>query len=209
MKRIALICALLCGVFASSAQDIVTLRSGEKKSVKVKEVGSSEIKYQKESNPDGPIYVIDKSDVLRIDYPNGESDVFQEYSKSKGFFFRPEINMGALDGFAWGGAITFGYEFNPIFSLGCGSQLSWDVWGDFSPNVYAMAHANFRKTEGHWFGELRVGADFGWETALIEPIVGYEFKSIKEGKGRLQLSYGMYNLPGEGYGTMFNVGYKF
>ena len=72
--------------FASSslflfADDIIVLRNGDIINAIVKEVQKSEIKYKKVSNPDGPLYSIEKSDVLSIKYTNGEIDKFEALSQ--------------------------------------------------------------------------------------------------------------------------------
>lgn len=65
---------LICGVV--SAQDVITLKTGEDLNVKVLKVGSAEIEYKKSDNPDGPSYTVQKSDVFMIKYQNGSKDVF-------------------------------------------------------------------------------------------------------------------------------------
>lgn len=68
---------------AATAGDIITYVDGSKLEVKILEVGISEISYKKASNPNGPIYEERKRDILRIDYENGTSDVFQKLRKSR------------------------------------------------------------------------------------------------------------------------------
>ena len=63
---------------ALKAQDVITLKDGTDVKTKILEVTSSEIKYKKYSNPDGPIFTVRKSDVLIVRYENGEKDVFAE-----------------------------------------------------------------------------------------------------------------------------------
>lgn len=60
------------------AEDIIVLRSGDIIKAVVKEVTQTEIKYKKSSNPKGPLYTINKSDVLSINYSNGTKDSFSE-----------------------------------------------------------------------------------------------------------------------------------
>jgi hypothetical protein len=57
------------------AQDIIYLNKGTKFEAIIKEVNVNEIKYKNFSNPDGPTYVIAKTDVLLIEYKNGTFDV--------------------------------------------------------------------------------------------------------------------------------------
>lgn len=59
-----------------NAQDVITLKDGSDVQAKILEVTTSEIKYKKYSNPDGPVFTIKKSDVLIVRYENGEKDVF-------------------------------------------------------------------------------------------------------------------------------------
>lgn len=59
-----------------SAQDVITLKTGEDINVKVLEVGSADVKYKKADNPDGPSYTVSKNDVFMIKYQNGSKDVF-------------------------------------------------------------------------------------------------------------------------------------
>lgn len=52
------------------------LKNGDEICAIVKEVGTTDILYKKESNPDGPVYHLNIHDVLMILYPNGEKDIF-------------------------------------------------------------------------------------------------------------------------------------
>ena len=79
---------LLIILFASSsnfikAQDTLTMRSGENIIVKIIEVGSSEVKYKKIDNLNGPSFSILKSEVSMIQYENGSKDVLKEDMKIK------------------------------------------------------------------------------------------------------------------------------
>lgn len=61
----------------SHAQDIIVMRDGSIVQSKVTEITTSEVKYKKYSNPDGPLYTIDKSTILAINYENGEKETFE------------------------------------------------------------------------------------------------------------------------------------
>lgn len=76
MKQILAILILLLSVPVLNAQDVITLRSGDTIKAKVAEVGTGEIRYYKSDNPDGPLYVVNKSEVAQIVYANGTKDVF-------------------------------------------------------------------------------------------------------------------------------------
>ena len=77
MKRILFLLAGLFGsLVVSQAQDLITTKKGEDIQAKVLEVSSTEIKYKKFSNLDGPTFVINKNEVLMVRYENGEKDIF-------------------------------------------------------------------------------------------------------------------------------------
>lgn len=58
--------------------DNMLMRSGEEISVKVIEIGTTEIKYKKCDNLEGPTISVLKKNVFMITYPNGSKDVFKE-----------------------------------------------------------------------------------------------------------------------------------
>lgn len=58
-----------------NAQDLITLKTGEEVKSKVLEVGSTEVKYKKFENIQGPTYTILKSDIFMIKYENGVKEV--------------------------------------------------------------------------------------------------------------------------------------
>ena len=60
---------------SKDACDVIVLKSGEEINAKVSEVGTSEIKYVKCDNLNGPSYSIKKSDVFMIKYANGTKDI--------------------------------------------------------------------------------------------------------------------------------------
>lgn len=71
---LVVVCLLV--VQTISAQDVITLKSGEDINVKVLEVGANDVKYKKSDNPDGPSYTLLKSEIFMIKYQNGSKDVF-------------------------------------------------------------------------------------------------------------------------------------
>jgi hypothetical protein len=60
------------------SQDIITKKSSEDIQSKILEVTTTEIKYKKFDNQDGPIFTLLKSEVLMIRYENGTKDIFNE-----------------------------------------------------------------------------------------------------------------------------------
>lgn len=77
MKRFAALClTCLFGILLLKGQDLIILRNGDEIKGKVIEIGTDEIRYNKESMPDGPAYVCMKRDVFMIKFENGEKEVF-------------------------------------------------------------------------------------------------------------------------------------
>ena len=51
------------------------IATSQKRKAIVKEISTSEIKYKNFTNPDGPTYIVTKSDVLMIEYKNGVVEI--------------------------------------------------------------------------------------------------------------------------------------
>lgn len=79
MKKIILatLISVLTMPFCFS-QDIITKKSSDEIKAKVLEVTTTEIKYKKFDNLNGPTFTILKSDVMMIQYENGTKDNFNE-----------------------------------------------------------------------------------------------------------------------------------
>jgi len=75
MKKLFLTGATLLLTLFCYSQDLIIKRNADEIQAKVLEVTSSEIRYKKSSNPDGPTYSILRSEVFMIKYENGEKDV--------------------------------------------------------------------------------------------------------------------------------------
>ncbi|MBW6460438.1 MAG: hypothetical protein K0B08_07675 [Bacteroidales bacterium] len=61
--------------FNSVAQDVIYKKDGTREDVRVILIGEREIQYKKFSNLDGPVYSIDKSNILLITYETGEYEL--------------------------------------------------------------------------------------------------------------------------------------
>lgn len=69
--------AVFCGSFLS-AQDRIILKNGNTLEARVTEIQSSEIKYKRFDNLNGPVYSLPKSDVFIIMYENGTKEIIGE-----------------------------------------------------------------------------------------------------------------------------------
>ena len=73
----------------ANAQDVIVKKDNSTILSKVTKISSTEIEYKKWSNLDGPTYTINKSDVVSINYQNGEVEIItneivkQERTESK------------------------------------------------------------------------------------------------------------------------------
>ena len=82
MKNLLLFILFICSSNIIEAQDTLSMRSGETILVKVIEVGTTEVKYRKLDNLNGPVFSILKSDLFVIKYENGTSEKFSKEEKT-------------------------------------------------------------------------------------------------------------------------------
>ena len=82
MKYILLFILFICSSNIIIAQDTLSTRYGESILVKVIEVGTSEVKYKKIDNLNGPVFSILKSDLLVIKYENGTKEDFSKEERA-------------------------------------------------------------------------------------------------------------------------------
>ena len=85
MKKILLSTILLLLGITSMAQDVITTKDGNDIQAKILEVTTTEVKYKRFSNPNGPTFTISKNDVLIVKYENGEKEVFKDTPKTNSY----------------------------------------------------------------------------------------------------------------------------
>lgn len=83
MKKGLFVLMFLASTFIASAQDVIVKKDGSTILSKVVEIGTTEIKYKKWNNQDGPMYTITKAEVQSINYENGEKETFSEVEISQ------------------------------------------------------------------------------------------------------------------------------
>lgn len=77
MKTKRLLLALITlNILTMGAQDVIVKKDGTPILTKVLEVNTDNVKYKKHSNPKGPTYTIDISDILTLTYANGDKEDF-------------------------------------------------------------------------------------------------------------------------------------
>ena len=77
MKKILLLTIALFSFVTLKAQDKVYFTNGDQLEVKVLEVNADNVKYKKYSNIEGPTYTKNKSEIIKVIYQNGESEIFK------------------------------------------------------------------------------------------------------------------------------------
>ena len=83
MKNVLIFVVLLASTLSASAQDVIVKKDGSTILSKVIEIGTTEVKYKKWNNQNGPNYTISKSEVQAINYENGEKETFSEVETPK------------------------------------------------------------------------------------------------------------------------------
>lgn len=78
MKNLALVFAvILASISHSFAQDKLLFLDGKEQEVKITEVSSSEVKYKRLDNLEGPMFSVLKSELFMIKYANGSKEVIE------------------------------------------------------------------------------------------------------------------------------------
>jgi hypothetical protein len=98
MKKIALLfCHLFFSSIAAFSQDTLYKRNGDILLTRILEINPENIKYKKFELPDGPIYIIEKSELFMVRYQNGLKEVFlNEKQDAKDDYAKGEIKTTKL-----------------------------------------------------------------------------------------------------------------
>ncbi len=100
MKKALVSLVILC-TYAMTvyAQDVIVKKDGSTILSKILEVNPNDVKYKKFSNPNGPTYTIIKSEIMSINYENGDKDVFDKQESAgagNSFAVNPQIKEDNL-----------------------------------------------------------------------------------------------------------------
>lgn len=98
MKKVFILLLLMMVVITAFAQDVIVMKDKSAVLSKVVEITKTEIKYKKWSNPEGPTYTLDTSEVVSINYENGEVEKFAETLNSQENAVQPKLNHGVVNG---------------------------------------------------------------------------------------------------------------
>lgn len=95
MKKLLLLLLTLVAL-NTYAQDVIVKKDGSTILSKVLEVNKSDIKYKKFSNQNGPTYTIDKSEVMAINFENGDKDLFNNETKQVKEYTQSSSSVGYI-----------------------------------------------------------------------------------------------------------------
>lgn len=84
--KIYLLFILLFTCFSGFSQDKIIKKGGETLEVKILEISPNEIKYKLVSDPDGPIYIIDKDRIKEVLYENGRKEIYESILTDAEFY---------------------------------------------------------------------------------------------------------------------------
>jgi len=70
------------GIFSLYSQDVITLKNGDEIKAKVLEISSTEIRYKRFENQNGPTIVVSIAEVFAINYENGTREVYNTTSST-------------------------------------------------------------------------------------------------------------------------------
>lgn len=76
MKQLFTILLMLLSAASLSAQDLIVKKDGTDVNAKILEINQDNVKYRRADNPEGPVYTVDKAEIILIRYANGENEVF-------------------------------------------------------------------------------------------------------------------------------------
>jgi hypothetical protein len=84
MKRFSvLIAAIVVLLGTAQSQDIIIKKNGDEIKAKIIEISDVAVKFKKWENVDGPLYNINPTDIFKIKYENGQSEMFNSATEIK------------------------------------------------------------------------------------------------------------------------------
>lgn len=89
MKKIFVISIMAACMFAANAQaqDIISMRNGQKVKANVAEVNETSVKYLLFDEPYGPVYIVGKDNIASIEYKSGRIETFVRSSSYAEAFY--------------------------------------------------------------------------------------------------------------------------
>lgn len=98
-RKLSAILFLLCIAEIAMAQDVIVMKDQSTIMSKVLEITSTEIKYKKWDNLDGPTYFISPLEVASINYENGKVEKFAETTNNQQNNNAPQVQYQYLNSY--------------------------------------------------------------------------------------------------------------
>ncbi len=95
------------------SQDTIVKVTSTQLIVKIIEVSSSDIKYKKWDYLDGPTFVINRSEISKIKYANGETDIISNLSNKAAILRNLRTNKTNNDGNTYNPPVSAWLEYHP------------------------------------------------------------------------------------------------
>jgi len=138
MKKNLFTLLIVCLAAFAVAQDQLFKRDNTKLEVKVLEVTPTEVKYKLFSNPDGPLYLINKNEIALIIYKNGAHETFPEVANTTapGNTYSLEIPSGKkinIDSLLMR-KNTIYYNFFELLN----TAVAFSYWRDFANDLLSI-----------------------------------------------------------------------
>jgi hypothetical protein len=138
MKKFIFLSLLLSPVVAV-AQDTIVRTDSAKIIAKVLTIDSKTVTYQRTGNPDGPTYVIYKSEIARITYADGFTEKFGKRSSDAVMLKKNSVSVTVTD--AVSGMLTLNYE-----------RIFWNDLGVRLQASRGMLASKFPEaSSGYWY----------------------------------------------------------
>lgn len=106
MKSVLFITLILVGFLTVHAQDVITLRTGEKIDAEIIEVNDLEIKYREYSDPDGIIFTMSRGKIREIRYETGRREKEEGPGVDPAFYIDDHVNNIKVNFLGLGGGHT-------------------------------------------------------------------------------------------------------
>lgn len=183
-----LVVALLCMASTiAMADDVIVYRNGDVVRGKVEEITKKSVKYKKLDNLDGPLYSIDKRELLSVQYENGTVDLLSDpieveeievrEDDGNSLKFCPQVGLvlgtlgsGSITG---GGGVEFvaNFKVNDYLKMGPGAGMMGHNYdyrnggitdvSTFEMPIFFNIQANFTKSAVSPYVVGQVGYNFG------------------------------------------------
>jgi hypothetical protein len=113
---------LFCSANLPFAQDLVILKNGDEIRAKVLEITSTEIRYRKLDNPDGPTLAVPEAEVSMIKYQDGRKILFRNNTPTS-----PENRRRRVEGPVEPRPVRIGFYADPLGFLEFGPLLGTEI----------------------------------------------------------------------------------